>query len=294
MNNENLIHICFCINDAYVKHCLSTIISIIENCDKKYKLSINILTDYITEENKNIIKNIIEKNGSFLNIINIDKNKYNNIDLWKYWKYILYRLDCPNFIYSEKIIYLDSDIIVLWDISEIWNINIWKNIIWAIEQDKPKEFPLNINYFNSWVLLINKEKWLKFKVLEKVIELLTNNWHYWWPDQDALNQVLNWKWYKINKEWNCLDFHNKALKPKLFHFAWLKPWRWEGLNPYNLEYYKYLSKTWLINSKDSKLYKWNKIIKIIPLSFKIFIDKVIYLSLYKFKELIKSKYKKNN
>ncbi|MDD3645907.1 MAG: glycosyltransferase family 8 protein [Candidatus Gracilibacteria bacterium] len=283
------IEICFCIDDGYVKHCLTTIISIVENSKKNYYLSFNILTDYISIDKKEIIKNIEKKYGISIKVIEIDNKKYENINLGKYGKYILYRLDCCNYIEAEKILYLDSDTIILGDISEIWDIELGEKIVGAVQQDKPNSFPLSIDYFNSGLLIINKNNWLENNVANKVIDFLKSNGHYGWPDQDGLNFVLKNNWIKLPSEWNCLNFYNKKLNTKLFHFAGLKPWRWESLNPYNVEYYKYLYKTGLYNKTDKIHYIWNKAINIIPLFIRIFIDKVIYLNLYYLKEYLKKR-----
>ena len=53
---NNSMHICFCINDEYVRHTLSTISSIIENSSHKYDLCFYIISDGISKENKSKIE----------------------------------------------------------------------------------------------------------------------------------------------------------------------------------------------------------------------------------------------
>jgi lipopolysaccharide biosynthesis glycosyltransferase len=75
------IEICFCINDAYVKHCLSTILSIKNNLKSEYNLSFNIITDYIDINKKKLIKNLEYENNIKIKIIEVDDIKYENINL---------------------------------------------------------------------------------------------------------------------------------------------------------------------------------------------------------------------
>jgi lipopolysaccharide biosynthesis glycosyltransferase len=75
------IEICFCINDAYVKHCLSTILSIKSNLKSEYILSFNIITDYIEASKKDLIKKLEDKQNIKINIIEVNDEKYENINL---------------------------------------------------------------------------------------------------------------------------------------------------------------------------------------------------------------------
>ncbi|MGE4443519.1 MAG: glycosyltransferase family 8 protein [Candidatus Altimarinota bacterium] len=277
------INICFCIDDKYIKHTFATISSIIENSAKKSDIIFYIISDSISNENKQKINNLSEKKNIIINIIEINEAYDENISLGKYGKYILYRLSIPEYINEDKILYLDSDMIILGKIEELWKKNISNYIVGVIQQDKPKNFPLDIKYFNSGLLLINAVLWKKENIKSKVLNYLSQNNHFGWPDQDALNMVIKGNCLFLDKSWNTLNFYSTS-KVNLFHFAGLKPWRIESLNPYNLEYYKYLSMTMDLSTKDKKIYLWNKFLKIIPLSIKIFIDKYIYLNLYYIKE----------
>ncbi len=285
MKNKN-IHICFCINDEYVRHTLSTISSIIENSSLTYDLRFYIISDYISKENKNKIE-LLNKQKKYFNIqiIEIDE-KYNpEIDLWKYGQYILYRLSIPEIISAEKIIYLDSDMIVLWNIEELWEVDLGNNILGIVEQEKPKNFPWDTKYFNSWLLVINSQLWKDNNIKGKVLDFLKNEKHYWWPDQDALNIVIQKNHLFLDASWNVLHFNVKN-KVNIFHFAWLKPWRFISLNPYNMSYYESLKKIETLNQREKVLYTWNKFLVFIPLSVKSFIHNTCYTKLYYFKEYI--------
>lgn len=174
----------------------------------------------------------------------------------------------------SKILYLDSDLLVLTDIAALYNIPMQDNeIISAVDTkgfDSVLHFGLNLpnGYFNSGVLLIDMNKWTAFGVTAKAINFINQNpdkIKFW--DQDALNIVLANNWKKIDKNWNALvlDYSTTTkLIPKeikILHYAGQhKPGSVHYTGPfkkifdrYKLDYY--LKHDWFGLLTEDKLWK---------------------------------------
>ncbi len=167
----------------------------------------------------------------------------------------------------DKIIYLDSDIVVRKSLRSLWETDIEGFAVGVVnDMDEMKHleygrlpYDVKDGYFNSGVLLINVKFWREnnclnnfFEIVEKKQELLAQH------DQDVLNIAFHnkKKWlpitynfqngfiYKHQKLWNE-EVIGKELKvakhdPIVVHFAaWDKPWRLECFHPYCKDWRKY-------------------------------------------------------
>lgn len=166
----------------------------------------------------------------------------------------------------EKILYLDPDIIVKGNISELWETDVSNFYLAAVENVTPerKEILSDVDeyrYFNAGVLLINIMYWREHKVMEKVVSFIENNHtRLKWHDQDALNAVLYNKWLAVHPKYNmqgalfmdefsCFRGNPDELKeaidsPAIIHYSTpLKPWHYLSFHPYTNEYFNYLVHT---------------------------------------------------
>ena len=164
---------------------------------------------------------------------------------------IYYRLLMANIIPSniEKIIYIDSDVLVRHDLTELWNYDISDYTIAAVENQsdgscfyKRLNYPKEIGYFNSGVLLVNLKKWREQSLSDCFIDYIKCNPEKLInPDQDVLNYVLKDTKMNLPLKYNVQEaFYriemNSKLKlhlsdviearenPYILHFTELKPW----------------------------------------------------------------------
>jgi lipopolysaccharide biosynthesis glycosyltransferase len=136
----------------------------------------------------------------------------------------------------KKCIYLDSDILVLSDISEMWEIPLDNRALLAaqditvpymcssatlveyeacnefISEDEPLptykdlNIPPTSKYFNTGILVMNIEKWRDQQIGERTLDYLHKyeDKIRWW-DQDACNALLYDDWGEIDPTWNQLS-----------------------------------------------------------------------------------------
>jgi lipopolysaccharide biosynthesis glycosyltransferase len=138
---------------------------------------------------------------------------------------------------AKKMLYLDVDMIVLKDISELWNVDLGTKLFAAVQDrcatmlsrwggvPNYAELGLSANdpYFNSGLLLLDPVRWRAMDVPVKVIKVISENIKYAkWPDQYGLNVVLVNQWLMLDPRWNAFA-DNKYEDPFLVHYLNVKP-----------------------------------------------------------------------
>ena len=127
IKKENLVHIVMITDDNYIMPTYIAIKSMFENKKLNSKYKINILTNNILEKNVNILTSLSTTNFE-INIINkteiVDNigslNQERHVTPTAILKFFIPEI----FKDLNKILYLDSDIIVQKDLSELYNIDI--------------------------------------------------------------------------------------------------------------------------------------------------------------------------
>ena len=160
---------------------------------------------------------------------------------------------------TEKLIYLDVDMIVQDDISKLWHVDIGDCVVGAV-QDLAKivgsdwggipnwqalGMKKEAKYFNAGLLLINVKKWWEEDVTTEFIKCMeVNRKHVNMVDQYGLNVVLHNRWFELDKRWNSFSAAELP-DPYLIHFLDVKPIfsTYRHSDKYKQEFYRYLSYT---------------------------------------------------
>ncbi len=117
-----------------------------------------------------------------------------------------YRLLPPAHNQEEKLLYLDSDLLIRGSLREVWETNIEEYYLAAVQSPGIKwHQDLGVSresgYFNSGVMLINLKKWRETDFSRKVIDYIAAHPNaIWFADQCGLNalSVGKWKNYHFN------------------------------------------------------------------------------------------------
>ncbi len=197
---KDIIHVCFCIDRKYIVPCCTTIISIIKNSNKFFHFHIiSSRDDFLRKTILSIFKKNTNCKISFTNIhsstfadVFIPANSHFTIANY-------YRIKIPSLLPNlEKIIYLDSDIIVNSDLYNLWSIQVDEyHYLGATSMNNKinsKRLGLKdgIDYINSGVLVMNLKKIRNENVEEKLMEICKNNEiAFLNVDQDVINIFIN-------------------------------------------------------------------------------------------------------
>jgi len=264
MNKE--IPIFFTIDDTYAPFVTVAIKSIIENASKEYNYRIVILYQDLTIENMNRISKIsnekfkidfIYMKDEFKLITNRIENCYVRLDYFTLT--IFFRLLIPDmFPEYEKGIYIDSDVVVPGDISELYNTELGNNLLGVcndISILNIKTFTDYVEnavgvskykYFNSGVLLMNLKELRDRGFSNKFFELL-DKFHFDCvaPDQDYLNAICKDRVVYLDEAWDAMPAEGRELikNPKIIHYNLNdKPWQYDNIQ-YEEYFWKYAKMT---------------------------------------------------
>ena len=263
MENKNVIPIFFAIDDGYIPFLAVSLQSLIENSKKENFYLIKILYTNISEENQRKIQKFEQENVSIefvdLNYY-IEKIKDKLYTRDYYSKTTYFRLFIPN-LYPQytKALYLDSDIVVLEDVADLYNTNMENYLVAAAPDDVIQtikvfqEYAEKVvgvanyrNYFNAGVLLMNLDELRKFNFQEKFLYSLDKIKFSVAQDQDYLNRLCKGRVKIVDPNWNRMPIAREKENQgdiKLIHYNLAyKPWHFEDIL-YKDYFWNYAKKT---------------------------------------------------
>ena len=180
----------------------------------------------------------------------------------------------------NRVIYLDTDLVVLDDIQELWEMDLEGKPLGAVpdlgilassRMRRQKEETLGIEegelYFNSGVMVMDLKAWRENQYGPQVIRCVEEG-NFRHHDQDGLNKVFQDNWKPLPLRWNVIPpvftlpvkvlkksrWRNLALealeRPGVFHWAGrYKPWEFPPKGHFNEKYYTYLASTAFAGAK---------------------------------------------
>lgn len=260
---KNVIPIFFAIDDGYIPFLAVAIKSLIENASKEYEYIIKVLHTNVKEKNVRKIKKFETENVNieFVNLSYYIKKVQDKLYTRDYYTNTTYfRMFLPElYPQYDKVLYLDSDIVVLGDISQLYNTEIGTNLVAAAPDDIIQynkvfqEYAEKVvgvvkyqNYFNAGILLMNLDQLRKFNFQDKFLYLLGTVKFSVAQDQDYLNRLCKGRVTLINSQWDVMPVVNRKINKediKIIHYNFAyKPWRFEDVQ-YKEYFWEYARKT---------------------------------------------------
>lgn len=250
-------------NGNYTQHVGVTIQSVIEN-NKERNFEFHLIYSGLNQLDK-LIENA-KRNKYDLILHEVNEEDFKGYPISNHISYsTYYRFLIPKYINEtvEKVLYIDSDLLVVGSLKELLELEMGNNYI-AAGLDKYCSdiakvvlgMPKNYDYFNAGVMLLNMKKIREDKIFEKAVHFMLNNLDkIKWHDQDALNAVINNKVIVLNKKWNLNSYYFNVENVdytkcdcRIVHFTGpLKPWDKALIHPMKDYYYDYLKNTVFFN-----------------------------------------------
>lgn len=266
LKNDKIIPIVFATNENYAPYAGVCIESIIKNSSKDFFYKVFVF--HVDLSNNTIKKlNSIKSQNLSTECLNISQNietiKSNLYSHSYFSNEMYYRIMIPEILSEyKKVIYLDCDMIVLGDLSELFCFDLKSYCIGAVKNPLHKKmfdyiatnFDIDPDkYVNSGMLLINCEEFRKQNIKNKFFEEIKKHDVLRYPDQDLINVVcknkilylpMNWNylWHqeRLNKSFNqdlhlisndCKEYNNAKSNIKILHYTGdRKPWTFNAID----------------------------------------------------------------
>lgn len=198
-------NIVYASDDGYCQHMAVSIISLIEH-NKTEQINFHILSDDISEDNKNKLQEMLKFYGRKVNFYPIDglmeelKDKIQGLDTGRFRITTLARLLMGSILPETvtKVLYLDCDTVVLRNISGLYNLRLGNCI--AAMAAEPTIYPevkdtlgltAEDTYYNAGMILMNLSLWRsEDKESDCFNYYNTMGGKLAFNDQDILNYVL--------------------------------------------------------------------------------------------------------
>jgi len=259
-NARENVPIFFAVDDNYVPYLAVALRSLIDNASPDYDYDIHILIDKLSDENLMNLSSFEGKNVKvhFVNVASRLDSLGSVIHLRDYYtKATYYRFFIPElFPQYTKGIYLDCDLLILGDISELYRMDISRLLVAAAREEVMANVPVFGEYaeqvvgvpceyyFNAGMLLMNLEEMRKMHLEDEFVELLEEKAFRVTQDQDYLNVLCSDRALLVNQSWNMTAYPDgSCIEPKIVHFKInYKPWRYDGVMCED-EFWSYARKT---------------------------------------------------
>lgn len=271
-------------DENYVQHCVSMLCSLFDN-NRNHHFVIHLLHHNLPNTSQIIIKELCERFDNDIIFYNIDMSKFSNISIKHSDLSIatFFRIVLPEIIDPsvEKILHLDCDVIVLKDISSLFELDIQGFGVAAVKDSNPLNndhrevigLQLDDRAFCAGVLLINLVFWRQHNCQKNMIEYAKRYSHaLYMEDQDVLNHEFRGNWFQLpykygyapmsianlDKKQKWSDIVEYAFDPAIIHYAThVKPWL-DIRIPDDKFYWHYVKLSGFPNPQKTKASKINK------------------------------------
>jgi len=254
-SKDDVFHVVFCVDDRYFRCMGATISSLIDN-NRQRRFAFHVLATKVNDDNRRRFASLGEQPGISTHLHLLDASLFERFEQYTKSSYyssaIFARLVIPDILKSvtDRVLYLDADILCVGSIDALAQMDLEQDIAVVVPDaeatTRRRVEALKLKhprYFNSGMLYINIPNWIAAGITQQTIDaILKDGEQYRFPDQDALNVVLDGRARFVDIRWNYLyglvgDLENN--RPALaipegaasfIHFAGsVKPWGvWSG------------------------------------------------------------------
>lgn len=278
-DSKQIIPVVFAADNNYVPMLTTTVYSTLLNASKDYFYDVVVLHRDITGDNQLTMQRFF---GQFENmslrfcdvseyVLRHDLSTNNpHISVETYYRFLIQEI-LPDY---DKVLYLDSDLIIQGDISELYGVNLGNNLLAATHDI---DFLGNLNmkngkrltyakkvlgmknpydYFQAGVLVLNTAEMRKLYSIEAWLDFASDD-RFIYNDQDVLNAHCEGRVTWLDNDWNVMiDCNNRIAN--VFSFAPASTFDAfnDSRNHEKIIHYAGFEKPWKFSSCDRSIAYW--------------------------------------
>ncbi len=282
---QNNVAVVFSANDFYVPYLSALLQSVKQNSNLQHNYDILVLTNDISKDNQALLSKQLAADNFSLRFVDVGRlmRSYRNLPLRGHFRIETYfRILLPEMLPQyDKILYLDSDMIVCDDVAKLYNEDVEGYLLAAcLDADSAglyngyepnkKYYIDNVlklkepyKYFQAGTILFNLKEFRKTYTVDQMMKFASS---YQWEllDQDVLNYLAQGKAKFVDMAWNVMmDWRGKRIRdiislaprdlaaqymqarkaPKVIHYAGPdKPWDFP-ISDFAWEFWQYARQT---------------------------------------------------
>ncbi len=262
------IHIVLSSSNEFLPHCAAAMASILYNLSDEYQAHFYILSYDITDKNKQKLKKLNKIKPCKIQYPQFDEkilDMFNGIKIPPHVTKMTYaRILIPDILPDvDRVLFVDSDMIVRTDISQLYDLDIGQNVFAAVEDFNWRRISKNLwgteeYYFNAGLLFVNSKKLREINYLDLIKkQIALNGSRYTICDQDVINDTFRGQIYRLSLTWNFYhgvlikrfrgyipdnmdEFNAINANPNIVHYVGPeKPWLPSVEHPYEQDYFFY-------------------------------------------------------
>jgi lipopolysaccharide biosynthesis glycosyltransferase len=212
--NHRVIHIAITPDDRYVHQGIAMLNSLRQH-NKNHRLIVHILHDHLSFSSRLKLRLFCLKYGLKIQFYQIKESPFHAAPLAYHFSGTVYNRLLLASILNEKIkkvLYLDCDLIVLQDLTELYDTDLARNYLAAVKEIIEKEADERLclegsDYFNAGVLLLNLEIWRKENLEGKFLSFINEKSEkIKYLDQDVLNYCVKNRWIPLEAKHNVTHY----------------------------------------------------------------------------------------
>ena len=263
-----MMHVAFTIDGNFVRPCAVAIMSILKN-NTPQDITFHIVAKSLHGGAVAFLSRVVREYGAEILFYTVSKDMQGYEVRWekkRLSEVVFYRCLLPSVLplSISKVLYLDCDLLVLAALDGLWQTNIEGCALAGVPDGivvnplhcRRLEYPLDDNYFNGGVLLLNLDYWRK-----NGLEDLCHRYYrehgdkLLYNDQDLLNSLFHANKVLVDMKWNVqesayripkgktADWRPPYLKmiehPAILHYSGRKPWQYHCMHPLRGLYWEY-------------------------------------------------------
>lgn len=259
-----MIHIACGCDDNYARHTAVMLATLSNHLDAKQPVTVHLLHDEgLAEKNINRLRLGLPQ-GFELFPRAVSASQMKGLPIHRFNRACWHRVFLPELLQDiDKVIYLDSDMVILDDIKQLWDMDISAKLFGAVTNPL---YPFNpphpittlglsslSDYLNTGCMYMNLSALREDGFVGKIKKYAESHPENAWPEQDAISALYEGRWLKLHPRWNVQNTFfelkpeqiplDKALindaleKPAIIHFIGMhKPWHYLCRHPFRRVY----------------------------------------------------------
>ena len=264
-------------DEGYFPGLYCAVASALSAVEPARKVEVKVLDGGLSQASRDTLASLVERIGkrAGLDFVKADPSIFDKATLGPGQSHMAYcRILLPHLVGVPRLIYLDCDVLVFRDLSQLFDFELSPGKLVAAVPDsetlsladdslavaRAMKLPPEGSYFNSGVMLMDLDGLRKQDFFQRALEFL-NGWtrHYRFWDQSAINFLLHGQIDTLPEYWNRASWRFNAQQDNdlgcVLHYTTSAPWLGGAWTPSQVLFERFAEEAALLVNRQSSGFK---------------------------------------